>query len=141
MALASLILGWQDVRKMNASENEFFLSRAASSTSGCAKSKFLSVSYQFAKVTHQGGDRHALQQSIPNRDLVEPLGRDGLARQVKAVDQTNDLALARSLFGLLEGCNDIRQPAGRSIGGDAVFTVCLALYGALTQTVNTRSFI
>jgi hypothetical protein len=43
LALARLILGWQDVRKMNASENQFSLTRAAPSTSGRAKNQILSV--------------------------------------------------------------------------------------------------
>jgi hypothetical protein len=37
VALARLILGWQDVRKMNASENQFSLTRAAPSASGHPK--------------------------------------------------------------------------------------------------------
>ncbi len=89
-----------------------------------------------------------LQPSIPNRDLVQPLGWDGLARQVEGIDQTvlirlvpnasfsprrfgvvsthlgsnrirmdqtNDLALARSHLGLLEGFNDLRQLDGWGI--------------------------
>ena len=43
LALARLILRWQDTRKMNASENQFSLTRTAPSTSGRAKTKFLSV--------------------------------------------------------------------------------------------------
>jgi hypothetical protein len=39
VALARLILGWQDVRKMNASQTQFFLTRAAPSTSGPAKNQ------------------------------------------------------------------------------------------------------
>jgi hypothetical protein len=41
VALARLILGWQDVRKMNASENQFSLIRAASSASGRAINQIL----------------------------------------------------------------------------------------------------
>jgi hypothetical protein len=41
VALARLILGWQDVRKMNASKNQFSLTRAAPSTSGRAKNQIL----------------------------------------------------------------------------------------------------
>jgi hypothetical protein len=73
----------------------------------------------------------------PKPDLVEPLGRDCLTRQVEVVDQANDLALARSHFSLLECFDDIRQLAGRSVGGHTVFTVDLALHRALTQTIST----
>jgi hypothetical protein len=41
VALARLILGWQDVRKMNASQNQFSLTRVVPSTSGCAKNQIL----------------------------------------------------------------------------------------------------
>src|ERR1019366_4942206 len=70
------------------------------------------------------------------RDFVQPLGRDCLARQVEVVDQTNDLALARSLLGLLEGFNDLRQLAGRGIGCHTVFAVDLALNRALAQAFS-----
>jgi len=43
VALARLILGWQDVRKMNASENQFSLTRVAPSTSGRAKNQILII--------------------------------------------------------------------------------------------------
>jgi hypothetical protein len=43
LTLAKLILGWQDLRRMNAIENQFSLTRAATSTSGRAKGDFLSV--------------------------------------------------------------------------------------------------
>ena len=39
VALARLILGWQDVRKMNASDNQFSLTRTALSTCGRAKNQ------------------------------------------------------------------------------------------------------
>jgi hypothetical protein len=39
LALAKLILGWQDLRRMNAIENQFSLTRAASSTSGRARNQ------------------------------------------------------------------------------------------------------
>ena len=54
-------------------------------------------------------------------------------RQIAVVDQANDLVLARSLLGLLERSDDLRQLAGRSVGGHTVFAVDLALHGALTQ--------
>jgi hypothetical protein len=41
VALARLILGWQDVRKMNASKNQFSLTRAAPNTSGRAQNQIL----------------------------------------------------------------------------------------------------
>jgi hypothetical protein len=43
LALARLILGWQDVRNMNASESQFSLTRAAPSTSGRAKNQILII--------------------------------------------------------------------------------------------------
>ena len=102
---------------------------------GCLAERLHQVDCRhLAEVTHHGSDRHALQQCIPNRDLVQPLGRDGLARQVEVVDQANDLGLARSLLGLLEGCNDLRQLARWGISCHTVFAVNLALNGALAQT-------
>ena len=41
MALARLILGWQDVREMHASENQFSFTRAAPGTGGRAKDQIL----------------------------------------------------------------------------------------------------
>jgi hypothetical protein len=41
LALARLILGWQDVRKMNASKNQFSLTRAAPSARKRAKNQIL----------------------------------------------------------------------------------------------------
>ena len=40
-ALAGLIRGWQDVRKMNATRNQFFLARAVPSPSGHTKDQVL----------------------------------------------------------------------------------------------------
>src|SRR4051794_20483091 len=65
-----------------------------------------------AQVTHQRGERHALQKGIPNFKLVEPLRWDSLARQIKIVDQTNNFTFARSLLGLFESFDDVRQLAG-----------------------------
>jgi hypothetical protein len=44
VALARLTLGWQGVRKMNVSQNQFSLTRAAPSTSGRAKKQILIIS-------------------------------------------------------------------------------------------------
>jgi hypothetical protein len=43
LALARLILGWQDVRNMKASENQFSLTCAAPSTSGRVKNQILII--------------------------------------------------------------------------------------------------
>ena len=43
-----------------------------------------------------------LHSSLCILHLNEPLGRDGFTPQVEVVEQTNNLALARSLLGLLE---------------------------------------
>jgi hypothetical protein len=65
---------------------------------------------------------------ITNLDLVEPLSRNRLTRQIGVVDQGNDLGLARSLLRLLEGFHDFRELAGR--GGNR-YTVKSHLYSIL----------
>jgi len=77
--------------------------------------------------------RHTLQRGIPNLDLVEPLSRNRLTRQIADVDQGNDLGLARSVLRLLEGFHDLGQPAGRGVGHHTVLTIHLALDRALAQ--------
>src|ERR1035441_5734669 len=89
LALARLILRWQDTRKMNASENQFSLTRATPSTSGRAKPNsypYEKQKYHFSiapLLCFHDGDPPCFSKRFPRRSnyILDPGELDGGRRR------------------------------------------------------------
>src|SRR6266498_1690588 len=57
---------------------------------------------QRRQVSNQRRERHLVEQRLPDRSIVQPLGRNRLARQAVITDQADDLRWLLRSLGLLE---------------------------------------
>src|SRR6516164_7483334 len=90
-----------------------------------------------AEVADQRRQRHALEQGVPHRNVIEPLRGNRFARQIELSDEFYDLAGRRSTLCLFKRLNKLWQFSDGAVLGDAILTADLALHLAFTEGIGT----
>ena len=121
MTLARLILGWQDVRNMNASKNQFSLTRATPSTSWRAKNPIpISISCLVSLLVCVYWAQAQNSNSLPPTQWAITIGGSASGNAYRR-GLTTDAAGNVYMAGPFQGTNVFGGTTLVSRGGDDIF--------------------